>query len=190
MKKIFLTILAAAVSCGMLATQVKADEIDLAGTVNYNSGSNLATATSVTKWFDVFGNAGFSTVTLATGVFATTVSAGDQATMATPYQFNPSVPVPGLWSVGGFTFDLTSSTVVTQNSTFLNIIGTGTVTGPGGYSASGTWSFTSTGTGGTAIRFGFTASTAVPDGGSAVALLGIALTGIEAGRRLLRSRKA
>lgn len=31
---------------------------------------------------------------------------------------------------------------------------------------------------------------AVPDGGSAVALLGIALTGIEAGRRLIRSRRA
>ena len=30
----------------------------------------------------------------------------------------------------------------------------------------------------------------VPDGGSAVALLGIALTGIEAGRRLIRARKA
>ena len=41
MKKIFLTILAAAVSCGMLATQVKADEIDLAGTVNYNSESEF-----------------------------------------------------------------------------------------------------------------------------------------------------
>lgn len=33
-------------------------------------------------------------------------------------------------------------------------------------------------------------SPAVPDGGSTVALLGIALTGIEAGRRLIRARKA
>jgi hypothetical protein len=54
----------------------------------------------------------------------------------------------------------------------------------------GTWSLNGSKS---ANSFTFNASvhtSAVPDGGSAVALLGIALAGIEAGRRLLRARKA
>ena len=51
--------------------------------------------------------------------------------MATPWIFHPSTATPGLWSVGGFTFDLISATVVTQTATFLNITGTGTVSGNG-----------------------------------------------------------
>ena len=40
-----------------------------------------------------------------TGDFAG-IAPGTQATMAQPWIFNPSRPTPGLWSVGGFAFDL------------------------------------------------------------------------------------
>ena len=45
--------------------------------------------------------------------------------MAVPYIFTPPTATPGLWSVGGFTFDLDESTVVLQNADFLIISGTG-----------------------------------------------------------------
>jgi hypothetical protein len=109
--------------------------------------------------------------------------------MATPWIFNPSTPTPGLWSVGGFTFDLLSSTIVTQNAGLLAITGTGIVRGNGFDPTAMDWSFTTQSSGGrTRAVFSFSANgAAVPDGGSAVALLGIALTGIEVLRRKLRT---
>jgi hypothetical protein len=109
--------------------------------------------------------------------------------MATPWIFNPSTPTPGLWSVGGFTFDLLMSTIVTQNANFLTITGTGTITGNGFDPTSGTWAFsTQNSSGRPKTIFSFSADDApVPDGGSAVALLGIALTAIEVLRRKLRT---
>ena len=157
--------------------------ITFAGAVQFDTNS-LATATRVNTWFDSNGNAGFSSVQLgATGAFAG-ILAGTQATMAQPWIFNPSTPTLGLWSVGGFTFDLLSSTVVTQTAAFLNITGTGTISGNGFDPTAGTWSFSSQTSGGPI--FSFSASTsAVPDGGSAVALLGIAFIGVEVLRRKL-----
>ena len=183
--------LAVAASCAMLAVpQAKADTLVLTGGVNFDTTS-LKTAKSVTAFYDTGGTKGFATVDSSSdGVFAG--FAGSDATMAASYTFNPSTPTPGLWSVGGYTFDLLTSTIVSQSSTFLNVSGTGTVTGPGGKTFSGSWTFTSSSaSGGTAFKFGFQSTTTipVPDGGSAVALLGIALTGIEAGRRLIRGRK-
>jgi hypothetical protein len=152
--------------------------ITFAGAVQFDTNS-LATATRVNTWFDSNGNAGFSSVMLgATGAFAF-IPAGTQATMA-PWIF--TTPTAGLWSVGGFTFDLLSSTIVTQNAAFLNITGTGIISGNGFDPTVGTWRFSSQTPGGPI--FSFSASSApVPDGGSAVALLGIAFIAVEVLRR-------
>jgi VPDSG-CTERM motif len=93
----------------------------------------------------------------------------------------------GLWSVGGFTFDLLSSTVVTRNASTLVIEGSGIVSGNGFDPTAMTWAFTTQNAGGrTRAIFSFSANgNAVPDGGSAVALLGLALTVTEAIRRKL-----
>jgi hypothetical protein len=61
--------------------------------------------------------------------------------MAQPWIFDPSTPTPGLWSVGGFTFDLLSSTIVTQNAAFLRVTGTGIVSGNGFEPTAMGWSF-------------------------------------------------
>jgi VPDSG-CTERM motif len=178
-------------SCALFSQQAQAVQIqgniDFAGAVQFDTNS-LATATRVVTWFDSNGNPGFSSVQVgATGDFAG-VAAGTQATMAQPWIFNPSTATPGLWSVGGFTFDLLSSTVVTQNANFLLITGTGIVSGNGFDPTSMEWSFTTQSAGGkTRTVFSFSANgVAVPDGGSAVALLGLALTGIEVLRRRLK----
>jgi len=101
-------------------------------------------------------------------------------------------PQPALWSVGGFTFDLAADTVITRSSTQLEVTGTGIVSAAGFTPTPGDWDFIISNVGGaTHTSFSFVATTAtVPDGGSAVALLGIALTGIEAARRMIRARKA
>jgi hypothetical protein len=95
---------------------------------------------------------------------------------------------PGLWSVGGFTFDLLSATVLVQNAKTLSIEGTGIVSGNGFDPTA--MDFTTQSSGGkTRTTFSFSANgvaVGVPDGGSAVALLGLALTGIELLRRRLK----
>jgi hypothetical protein len=192
LSKTILAVLATGVlSCGLFSQQAQAapinGDIQFAGEVAFDTNS-LATATRVVTWFDVFHNAGFSSVTSATGDLDTFVNPGDQATMGAPWIFNPSTPINGLWSVGGFTFDLLSSTIVTQNASTLVIEGTGIVSGNGFDPTAMDWSFTTQSSGGkTRTTFSFSANgLAVPDGGSAVALLGLALTGIEVLRRRLR----
>jgi hypothetical protein len=200
MKKFTKTILAATtavvVSCAVFGHQARAvpitGEVDMSGTAFLNN-TNLGSATAAT---------GFSGVTVGgipTGSFAGT--AGDSVTW-NAFGWNPFVaPVPNLWSFtdagtgGTYTFDLSSAHVVTQTNFFLNLTGHGTLTITGTATSynptSGVWSFTiSNPTGGPHANFAFTfanSQTAVPDGGSAVALLGVALAGIEILRRKLRT---
>ena len=142
-------------------------------------------------WRDVFGNLGFSNVAATIGDFSG-IPLGSQATMATPWIFTPSTVTPGLWSRvrWRFTFDLLSATVVDQTATFLNITGTGIITAAGFEDTSASWAFTVQNAGGNHDFFSFSANSAtgVPDGGSAVALLGMGLGVIEFIRRKLRLR--
>jgi hypothetical protein len=193
LSKTILAILAlGALSSGLFSQQAQAapinGDIQFAGEVQFDTNS-LLTATRVVTWFDVFHNAGFSSVTSGTGDFSG-IPSGTQATMGQPWIFNPSTPTPGLWSVGGFTFDLLSSTIITQTAKNLTIEGTGTVSGNGFDATAMDWSFTTQSSGGkTRTSFSFSANglaVGVPDGGSAIALLGLALTGIEVLRRRLK----
>ena len=173
------------------ATNIQGN-INFAGAVQFDTHS-LLTATRVNTWFDANGNAGFTSVTSgSTGDFAG-IPAGTQATMAQPWIFNPSTATPGLWSVGGFTFDLLSSTIVAQTTTLLAISGTGTVSGNGFEPTSMEWMFTAQNAGGHDMTtFSFSANgiaAGVPEGGPAVALFGIALVGMEVLRRKLHDKE-
>jgi hypothetical protein len=192
LSKVILAVLAtSALSCALFSQQAQAvpiqGNINFAGAVRFDTNS-LATATRVVTWYDSNNNAGFSSVQAGATADFGAIAAGTQATMAQPWIFNPSTPTPSLWSAGGFTFDLLSSTVVTQNANFLIITGTGIVSGNGFDPTSMEWSFTAQSAGGkTRTIFSFSANgVGVPDGGSAVALLGLALTGIEVLRRKLK----
>ncbi len=184
MTKTLLAVLAtAALTLGAAqAVQITGD-IDFTGQAFFNTNS-LATATAVNNFKAMAGGASHSAlVTNVSGSFATTISDGDVASFPNLYQFNPSAPTTPLWTVGGFTFNLTSSTVLLQTSTALVIEGTGILTGPAGFDPTpGVWAFSSQQSNGASKNsFSFSANTAangVPDGGSTVALLGAALIGV------------
>jgi len=167
--KAILARLAVAALCGFLSQQAQAagpikGSIDFIGVVTYDTTS-LATATKVSLWNSSF-------VSKDTMDFATFVPANTNVTMGNNWIFNsgtPALPAPGpaksgLWSVNGFTFDLTSSQVVSQSANFLNIAGVGTASGNSFDPTPGTWSFTSTKSNGQDSQtFGFQSSTVVPE---------------------------
>jgi VPDSG-CTERM motif len=189
LSKALLALLATGVlSCALLSQEAQATPINgtiqFAGAVAFNTNS-LATATRVNTWFDVFNNAGFSNVTGGnTGDFAG-IAPGTQAAMAQPWTFKPSTATPGLWSVGGFTFDLLTASVVTQNPSNLTIEGTGIVSGNGFDTTNMDWNFTSQSSGGrTHTKFSFSANGATtPDSGTTLMLLGAAVGALAIMRR-------
>ena len=156
--------------------------IGFTGNVTLNTGS-ASTATAVVAW----GNPTAVTVTTATGSFAT-VSSGSLVNGLGAWTFNfPSVSTPTFsWNVGGFTFNLATSSIISQGGTaglngYVNVSGIGTVTGNGYDATSLIWSFSTQDPaviGGANGIFTFSDShSSVPDGGATVALLGLALTG-------------
>jgi hypothetical protein len=100
-------------------------------------------------------------------------------------------PISPQWSFtfGGVTYSFDLEVLTSAFSTPGSIAEAGVGTAHiGTETSNATWSLDGTGT-----HFNFSATihtTATPDGGSAVALLGIALAGIEGVRRVIRARKA
>jgi hypothetical protein len=193
--KIILAILAAGLLNGLSGTNAVAapiqGTIDFTGVVTFDTMS-LATATRVNQWQPFQGGtAGFSMVLQDSGDFSS-VAAGTQAAMATPWIFNPSTMTPSLWSVGGFTFNLTSSVIMTQNAQFLDVEGVGTITSTNSNfdPTPGTWSFTSSDANGqNQTTFSFQAhSAAVPEPNS-VALVAIGTIAAVASKGLARKLK-
>jgi hypothetical protein len=160
--------------------------IAMGGELNLDSAS-LGTATSVTSWPLVY-------VVADSGSFGS-IGAFTMVNMSSsPWVFSPA---PGqaltdLWNVGGFQFDFQSDTV-SQSGSFLDITGTGTISGNGYDPTTFDWNLgleqpTTTGP----MEFTFSAAAGasaggspVPDGGFTVALLGLALAGVEGLRRKL-----
>lgn len=170
-------------TAGGLASQASAAQVNgaitLAGGAKFDTNS-LASATRVNAFSDV-------SVKSLDGDFVGFVNVDDAVSMATPWIFSPSTPTLGLWSVGGFTYDLMSSTVVLQTADFLLITGTGTISGNGFDPTPGMWSFTSQSPSANGI-FSFSAGgqfTGVPDGGTTASLLGIGLVSVGLLRRRL-----
>ena len=179
------------VSCGLFSQQAQAvpitGGISLAGGYTVNTG-NLNTATAFTSFpsvlvFSVSGS--YSGV--GTGLSSPVVTMSG-------FTFNPFGPaVIPLWTFmsGGntYSFDLTVlSSRLQPGDNSLTLKGTGTLHITGFTDTAGSWLFTAN----QAVdTFTFSSSNgAVPDSGSAVALLGIALAGIEGVRRALRGRRA
>jgi hypothetical protein len=179
LSKTLLAIVAAVASLGLLSSAQAipiTGMLNIAGTADFDTNS-LATAHSAT-----FTNAhveGGNTGSFAGLLFPTPV-------VMASYTFDPSTVTNGLWSVGGFTFNLTSSVVqLPRSTTSLTVLGTGIITGPAGFDATaGTWAFTSQNSSGQPhATFSFSAnSAAVPDGGMTLALLGAGLMGLAAFR--------
>jgi hypothetical protein len=178
--KTLIASLAAMVIAGGFALSAQATPItgmlNIAGTATYDAP--IATAKQVTLFNNVH------TEGANTGDFAG-IGANVPVTMTSPYIFNPSTPTPALWSVAGFTFDLTSSTIIFQSADGLLITGKGTIMGNGFDATAGEWSFSQQKGRGTTLSFSATTS-AVPDGGMTSTLLGLGLAGLVGAGRLHR----
>lgn len=193
MKRLILTL--ATVACCALVGQAYADSIAFSGSASASGDSSKSSPTTVSfknPWAVLSSPA-------PTGIFAGT--GGSSATMGA-YTFTgdgagavcTNCPFTQWSFVSGgntYSFSLESLESATTRAGSIAASGVGTVTISGGPNAGtygGTWAMNGTGSG---FKYSFSfVTTTVPDGGSAVALLGIALTGIEAGRRLIRSRKS
>jgi protein with PEP-CTERM/exosortase system signal len=163
--------------------------IDMSGTATLNS-TFLGSATAATA---------FTGVTVGgapTGTFAGTF--GSSVTWSA-FSWPSNVLVAPLWTfmfgANTYSFDLANVSVFSQDNSFLNLTGSGTLRVTGFADTPGIWSFTiSNPGGGEHANFMFTfansqTAAGVPDGGSAVALLGIALTAIEVLRRKLHASR-
>lgn len=156
--------------------------IGFSGSVQLNSGS-VATATTAVNWFGTQ-----ITDHSTSGDFFTEFGSGggQSVTIAMPWSFN-SGALASFWSVGSapnFTFNLLSSTVASNDGTFLNVLLHGTVSAIGfdttvfdgtfqvaNPSANGISTFTE--------RLSFNPGiTRVPDGGTTAVLLGAAVTSL------------
>ena len=172
--KPLLTSLAAIVIASGFAISAQADLItgmlNIAGTATYDHP--IGSATMITAFDNV------TTQGANTGDFAS-VPKNLAVAMTAPYVFNPSTPSPMLWSVAGFTFDLQTTTIITQSVNGILITGEGIITGNGFDPTPGEWSFSQQKGSGTVLSFSATTEAGpVPDGGMTVALLGTALLGL------------
>ena len=147
--------------------------ITFSGTANLDN-TDLNAATKVNSWTSTI-------VGTASGNFADEgVAAGDAVTFGADWTFGGSKAQ--LWQVGGFTFNLTSSTIVSQSADALVVTGNGTATHASYDDSTGTFNFTIPGSGvGTA--FSFAASSSVPDSGATATLLGLGLVGLAGAAR-------
>lgn len=188
------------ISCALFSPQAQAvpvtGSITFGGTVELDSPS-AATATAVTAWHFA-GTTGSPYVSSTSGSFAL-IPTTTSATIFAPWSFNTNSTINSFWSVtsGGqtFTFDLMISAITSQGTNaqgqgFVTVSGTGVVHGTGFDDTFGSWSFTTQGPSANGV-FSFSASSAsrdVPDGGATVALLGLALAGVEGLRWRLKRR--
>ena len=126
----------------LLGAGVTLEAAQINGSITFRGGEELNTgsvntATQVIGWLDQ--NGASPKVVSRSGDFATFVSVGATTTFSAPWTFGSGRTA--LWSVGGFTFDLTTSTIVHQGNGTLNVTGTGTISGNGFDPTPGSWRF-------------------------------------------------
>jgi len=161
--------------------------ITFAGTVTLDT-TTVNTATMVTSWSgqSTTPTAGLPKVQSRDGDFATFVNVGDGTLFHAPWSFN-SGAITNFWSVDGFQFDLTSSSIVQQGNGFLTVAGAGNASGNGFALTPGTWTFTTQDPAASG-QFSFSAAVNVPES-STVTLLGISALGIGTAYFFRRKRK-
>ena len=161
-------------------------DITFAGGVTLNT-SSAGTATEVLSWTGP-GGTGLPIVISDDGSFSG-ITPGTTATFASPWLFN-SGSVAALFTVGGFTYDLTSSKIVYQGGSPAGVLvdGIGTISGNGLTAETMDWSFSTSdpsalGVDASIFSFQSAAGTTgttgtVPDGGTTAMLLGLSVLGL------------
>jgi hypothetical protein len=162
----------ALLSCGFFCQQAEAalitGDITFTGSVALDSAS-AGTATMVTAWSGL-GLGGLPQVQSDDGDFATFVAPGDSVTFHVPSSFTTGA-IPSFWSVDGFTFDLTSSSITTQGPGAVTVDAVGTISGHSFDSTPGTFHFTTQDPSANALFSFSAASSAVPEPATMISLL-------------------
>lgn len=160
------SLLSAAVFAGaVLCNQAQA--VPISGAITFKGGvtldtGNVGTATAVTAFVD-------TAVESRDGSYAG-IALQAPATFSAPWAF--AAGKPALWTVGGFTFNLTSSSVAFQSPTALVVSGIGSVSGNGFDPTATSWNFSTQTPGaqtpGVGLVFSFSAAAGSPPGGPGV----------------------
>jgi hypothetical protein len=173
--KIYLSLVAATLAMAFTQT---VQAIPITGNIGFSGGVQLDSTSVLTATKAVaFTN---NTVISSSLAFAG-IAKDTPVAISAPWTFN-SGPLNSFWQVGGFTFDLMSSSIFSAMGSFLNINLSGIVSGNGfdatpftgtfqvaNPSANGLSTFTE--------RLSFSSS-AVPDGAMTVTLLGLTCLGM------------
>jgi hypothetical protein len=161
----------ALLSCGLFYQQVEGalitGNITFAGAVTLDIAS-AGIATTVTAWSGLA--AGLPQVQSDDGDFSAFVTPGDGVTFHAPWPFT-SGAIPSFWSVDGFTFDLTSSSITAQVPGAVIVDAVGTISGNSFDSTPGTFHFTTQDPSANALFSFSAASSAVPEPATMISLL-------------------
>jgi len=170
MKKIFATIVGVAAIAVALTQTARAvpitGNLGISGAVFLDSTS-AQTATEAVGWNNTVVNG-------RSGTFLP-IANNTQVTMASPWFFT-SGALNNFWMVGGFTFNLISSSIALRDGTFLNVLLAGTVIGNGfdKTAFTGTFQLANPPANGLTEFTSRMSFSSVPDSGSAMLLLGMA----------------
>src|SRR5437867_9400777 len=193
MKKTFFT-LTTIVFC---LASISAHAVAITGSIQFLGGATLNgpldTATAFTGFYDSFFTPGSSPTVQAfsqSGAYAS-VPNGTATTWQT-FSFAPGSPsVIPLWTftVGAsvYSFDASTINIIHQDSQILNLSGKGVAHISGLDDTDGSWTITVNGSG-TTFTFGASSSLqqgSVPDGGSTLLLVGVALSALALARKRL-----
>ena len=119
--------------------------LNFSGNAVINNPS-LNPATSLERFFSADNNPDFLTVGInSTGIFSS-LDAGSEFTANSPLTYEGGVFIPNpLFSLSGFSYVMTSVSVVIDEDDFLILTGTGSITGPGSFNIPADFRLTSQG---------------------------------------------
>jgi VPDSG-CTERM motif len=198
LSKTMLAVLATGLlSSGLFCQQAKAlsGEIEFFGKASASGASCTTCNTTISftnpGWKVLSGTDGYAFVPFGTAAHFNNFSFHGDGVTATLL----GGPIVAQWSFTAFngtttdtyTFNLETLTSAHVQAGSMAFTGTGTTYIDGVSAGAGTWSLQGSATGGFSFKLS-SSTTAVPDGGSAVALLGIALAGIEVVRRRIKAK--
>lgn len=183
MKNIVKILAVAAVAVALTQT---VQAVQITGNIGF-SGSAVLNANTEAAATGVVANGWQNVVTGSadSGAFSS-IGANVPVTLLSPWSFN-SGPLASFWTVGGFTFNLTSSSVFSSAGGFLNVVLAGTVSGNGFTTTAfaGTFQVADPSTDGKSTFTARLSFNPVPDGATTVLLLGATLSGLAFAKRKL-----